>query len=263
MFKSGYLMIIALIFFSLVLVGVESEAAHFGRMSFLDHATVRFFSPFERIFSRLGNRIGNLVNSETLGKENEQLEEELFLLQRQNSRLRDFELQNREFRGLLGLSQASPRKWLAAEIIGREPSEWFQTVTIDRGEADGVTLDLGVIGIGGVLGKVSEIGEHAARVVLLTDPKLAIPVEILPSGYQGIAYGAGGASCIVKYVPEEAPTRFGDQVVTSGFGHVFERGIPVGSVTQEKADSSGFFKLLLAKPAVHLGKTQTVFVLKP
>src|SRR5258706_505406 len=84
--------------------------------------------------------------------------------------LQELERENERLRGLLGFQKTSPSKLKAAHIIARDPANWWRNVRIDLGKRDGVRVDLPVRTAEGLVGRVSEVSETSARVVLLGDP---------------------------------------------------------------------------------------------
>ena len=84
--------------------------------------------------------------------------------------LRSFKAQESvRLRELLELRQSVPLDTLAALVVGRDGVPWFRTITLDKGEQDGVKLDAAVISATGVVGRVFAVGPHAARVQVLLD----------------------------------------------------------------------------------------------
>ncbi len=139
----------------------------------------------------------------------------------ENRRLREHlreletELQLRSFRAqesvrlreLLALQQSVPLETLAAQVVGRDGVPWFRTLTLDKGEQDGVRLDAAVISATGVVGRVFAIGPHAARVQVLLDRDCGAAAIIERSRVSGVVSGqvsgtdAGGEDLALKYVP--------------------------------------------------------------
>src|SRR5262249_35806974 len=83
----------------------------------------------------------------------------------------------------------------------------------------------------GLIGRVSEVGERAARVLLITDINSNIPVFIERTRERAIAHGDSSNSLVLKYLPGDLTATVGDRIVTSGHGGVFPPGLPVGVIT--------------------------------
>ena len=159
---------------------------------------------------------------------------------RLRERLRELEteLQLRSFRAqesvrlreLLALQQSVPLETLAAQVVGRDGVPWFRTLTLDKGEQDGVRLDAAVISATGVVGRVFAVGPHAARVQVLLDRDSGAAAIVERSRVSGVVSGqvsgtdAGGEDLALKYVSERADVVVGDVVVTSGLDRIYPEG---------------------------------------
>lgn len=255
--------VVALLLLAIGVTALETASVASGKMSPLDRIPSVIFSPFQRVMLGAAGFLADQWNAGLYRKERGMFENQIYSLTQQLSRLRAAQEENRVLRDLLQLRSSLTRKTVVAEILGRDPSHWFQEMTIDRGVMEGMRPDAGVVASGGAVGKIMEVAAHQARVRLLLDPNLAVPVKVLPSSSHGIAYGAEEEGYVVKYLPHDAPIKAGDLVVTSGYGHVFEKGIPVGTVTRVEPGEKALFKRAYVKPSVNFGRLEEVLVFAP
>jgi rod shape-determining protein MreC len=128
---------------------------------------------------------------------------------------------------------------VAADVIGRDPTLWYQTITIDKGSDDGVRFNDPVTGYGALVGKVTTVDPTVSIVTLITDHTFAVAAQVLDSrGDTGILVPAVGNpnQLLLQDLPSHAPIQQGDQVVTAGFqdgglSSLYPAGIPIGQVS--------------------------------
>ncbi len=121
---------------------------------------------------------------------------------------------------------------VAARVVGSDLTGTRRYVTIAAGSADGVAPGQPVRAADGVVGRTTEVGAHAARVVLLSDGSSAIPLRVVRTGEPALGEGRGdGAMEIHSTVVGGPGFRRGDLLVTSGVGGVYPPDLPVAVVT--------------------------------
>jgi len=170
-------------------------------------------------------------------------------------------------RDLLELRRELPLQTLAAQVVGREGVPWVRTLTLDRGESDGVTLDSPVLSPTGVVGRVFATGPHAARVQVLLDRDGGAGVVVERSRVHGVvsgqvaAPGTGSDDLLLKYVPERADVRVGDLVVTSGLDRIYPKGLVVGRV-RFVGKGSGLSQDIRVEPSAGFDRLEEVLVVR-
>jgi rod shape-determining protein MreC len=170
-------------------------------------------------------------------------------------------------RELLELRKALPLDTIAAQVVGKDSVPWFRTLTLDRGERDGVALNAPVLSATGVVGRVFAVGPHAARVQILLDrhPAAGVMIELsrVPGVVAGQVSGAGSASddLLLKYVPGRADVVVGDVVVTSGLDRLYPKGLVVGRV-RFVGDGSGLFRDIRVEPSARFDRLEEVLVVR-
>jgi len=194
----------------------------------------------------------------TLRTENQRLSAEVARLQEENARLRPDAQENGRLRVLLGFKQQLPYRSLAARIVGRDPSQWFSTVLVDRGASEGVARDDPVITGDGVVGHVVETAGSWARVVLVADSRSAVSAVLDRSREVGVVVGQGHSLLRLTYLSREADVKPGDLVVTSGLGPIYPRGLSVGTVVS--AVRGPMFQDAVIRPSADLGHLEDVLI---
>ncbi len=162
--------------------------------------------------------------------ENERLRaENAALLQWQNV-ARRLENENTELRNLTNYNPSATSWYVSARVIGTSGGSFSRNVLINRGQSDRVAKGQAATSGLGLVGRVTEVGERAARVLLLTDLNSRIPVTLEGSHDRAILAGDNTDRPQMVYLPRTAQVKLGDRVVTSGDGGVFPPGLPVGTI---------------------------------
>lgn len=131
---------------------------------------------------------------------------------------------------------------VGANVITRDPTLWYQTMTVDRGSDDGVKLGDPVTGDGALVGKVTTVDATVAVVTLITDHTYAVTAEVLGgAGDTGVLVPAVGTpgQMLLQDLPPHASIQKGDHVVTAGYkdpanpalNSLYPPGLPIGQVS--------------------------------
>lgn len=197
-----------------------------------------------------------------LRQENLRLQGEAAVLKRRIQQLEDQALETQRLQRLLGLRENWPAEYLSARVVGKDATNWFKSILLDRGSLDGVRRNMPAVTADGLVGRVVDVTATASRVQLLTDPVSSVGGLVQRTRVTGIVSGNLGAVARVRYLPLLADVVAGDEVVTSGMGGVFPKGIPVGRITAVERRSGALFAEALLIPAAELGRLEEVMLLK-
>lgn len=226
-------------------------------------------APFQRVASGAGGagagffkRIANLRNAaaenEDLKRRVEQMEIEL----RQTRAATD---ENQRLKGLLDLKEQNQYQIVAANVIARDPSEWFDTVTINRGRTSGIELNMPVVTAGGIVGRVVATSPWTATVMLITDEKAAagaVVGQLGSSNALGSVRGLGENGLVeMRYVSGLEDVKIGDYVVTTGQDGIYPQGLNIGEVVKIKQGSATIPHVIHIKPSARLDSLEEVAVL--
>ncbi|MGZ3538899.1 MAG: rod shape-determining protein MreC [Thermodesulfobacteriota bacterium] len=198
-----------------------------------------------------------LVNLE---RENRMLKEKIAQLQEENHKTNEIRLANERLRQLLQFREKNSPSMVGAEVIGRDPSFWFKSVMIDKGERDGVKKGMAVISPAGVVGQVLKIAPDYATVLLITDYNSAVDCIVERSRAKAIVEGKGENQCHLKYLLRSEEVAVGDIVITSGLGGNFPKGLMVGEVNKVDKKGHGVFQYAELMPSVDMTRLEEVFV---
>ncbi len=183
----------------------------------------------------------------SLRAENQQLRAADEQLRRQIVELQAAARENAELRQALNFQKTSGHRLVAANVIGRGPDALSRTMEIDRGTADGVQTGMVVVTGAGLLGRVREVGPHAAIVQTIRDPQSRVNVYLSTSNLQGTLFG-GPTSLQLEVEHVFGATAWtGEWAITSGVGGGYPRGLVVGEVANIRhRDSSTSDEALVA-----------------
>jgi len=194
-------------------------------------------------------------------RENEGLKRMISALREENNRLQEAILAEERLKKLYPLQAQHSSPAIIARVFARDPSSWFKTLLIDKGEKGGISKDMAVIVSEGVVGRVIEVSAHTAKVLLVSDPNSAVDVIIQRSRAQGIMEGKVEEVGILKYVQKSDDIQMGDKVITSGLGGIFPKGLIIGTVTKVERKRPGVFQYIEVTPTVNFSRLEEVLVL--
>jgi rod shape-determining protein MreC len=181
-------------------------------------------------------------------------------LSAENARLTEATLENERLRTLLDFREHLQGDVLTARVIGRDATGLSRTLTVDRGEQDGIARGAAVLAPGGVVGQVFMVSPHAARVLLLTDHNSGIDGLVQRTRARGIVEGTIEGGCGLKFVKRTEDIQVGDLVVTSGIDGIFPKGLPIGKVSNVDKRGQGLFQYADVAPRVDPSRLEEVLV---
>ena len=151
-----------------------------------------------------------------------------------------------------------------AQVIKNSLTLEDNYITLDKGSADGIRPEMGVVDARGVVGIVFKTSPHYAIVISLLNSKSSISCKIAGSDYFGYLKWQGGdvQYAYLKDLPRHAQFNLGDTVVTSGYSTVFPEGIMVGTVDDMQDSHDGLSYLLKVKLATDFGKLNAVRIIE-
>jgi rod shape-determining protein MreC len=173
---------------------------------------------------------------------------------------KETELSNERFRKLLDFKNASGLKSIPAEVIGKDPSQWYKMLVIDKGTSEGVIKGLPVVVPEGIVGQVIDASDHHAKVLLIIDSNSAVDALVQQTRAIGIVKGDSENRCLLNYVSRKETVNIGDSVVTSGLDGVFTKGFLIGKVTDIILNKSGIFQEIEVSPFVDFDKIEEVLI---
>jgi rod shape-determining protein MreC len=204
------------------------------------------------------NAAGAIVGLPGLVGENAALRARVDGLAHENDELRETLSRVPAEASLARAEQQAP-DGIAATVIGFDPENALQTITIDRGAKDHLAVDDGVITGDGVVGRVVEVDPLSSKVLLVDDPTSRLPALIQRGRWWAIAVGTL-TRVKLRFISQDAKLHVGDPVVT-GEGRSFHAGLLIGRIASvEPMPAGGLDQTAIVQPAVNLSALSRVLV---
>ncbi len=201
------------------------------------------------------------IHLTSVEEENRRLQGELARVLNENVRLREAALANERLKEALDLKTQRTYSVRVAAVIGRDPSNWYHSLMIDKGERDGVKAEMGVINPSGVVGRVIKTGPSFSQVLLLTDRNSAVAGLVQRTRDEGVVEGTERGLARIKYLSLLATATEGDFLITSGLTGIFPKGIPIGTLGPLTKREPDLFQQAEVTPSVDFSKLEEVLVI--
>jgi len=199
-----------------------------------------------------------LRQNETLRRQNQELRLQVTqaeALTRENERLRQ----------LFGWQRQQPRKYKLANVVLRDPANWWHTVEIDIGSREGVRTNMPVLTPEGLVGRVASVGVTRSQVVLLGDPSCKVAAQVeSPTRDTGVIGPSGPLDnefVELAFLSRNAGLKPGQNVKTSGDGGIFPKDILIGRVVEAHPGEYGLNTVAQVKLAANLNALEEVWVM--
>lgn len=227
-------------------------------------------SPIQRGASGVGNWIGGLFGGvgdlRRASVENQQLRAQVEQMQTELRNTREKASEAERLEKLLNLTTQSGYTTVAAKVIARDPSIWFDSVSIDKGRSAGVQINMPVVTSDGIVGRVVSTGPFSAQVMLITDEKSgagAVVGQLGQSNAIGSIKGLGKSGLLdMRYVSGLEKVQLGETVFTTGQDGIYPPGYSVGQVVEIRPGSATQTQVIHIRPSAGLDRLKEVVVLQ-
>lgn len=265
------------IIFLLLLIVILGIVLRFtGNLGIVEDATFGIFTPVQELLIDATNGVTNLFGGfqsvNELRAQVKQLQEQLNQSTLDSVRVRELESENAELRAQLEYKQANPDYLLTgatvlenrARVLSQDPSALVNFIVIDQGREEDVAFGMPVITPAGLVGRVTEVGAHWARVQLINDTSSSVNAVVQSSRATGIIQGQGRGSdlLLMRFLPLGEAVKEGDVILTSGISGTFPKRIVIGQVVQVTQRDTDLFTEALVRPSVDLQRLEYVLVMK-
>ncbi len=264
--KSFFLLSIVVV---IIIVGMHLSAGNTYKLTPLESTIRDVLSPVQRVVTVVGVKISDFVTFPVrlykVSEHNRQLEQQVVELEEKLSRYNEIRAENIRLKEQLAFktSLVGQMKTESAEVVGREADNWFGIAIINKGSASGIRQDMAVITPAGLVGRVTNVTDHTAEVLLITDPRSGVGCLVQENRAPGIVEGVAGGRGVVNmvHISSDLTPKKGNRIVTSGYGSVFPKGIPVGTVQGTRREESGMFKTAVLETFVDFNRLEEVLVI--
>ncbi len=218
------------------------------------------------ITSSAARFFNTITRVRTLEQEYAALDTRAKQLEAEIETLREVEKENGQLRSLLNFAQTLPRLELrgaqiVARVVGEESTNFIDTVLIDLGEVHGIRTGMPVVTDQGLVGRISDVTENNAKVLLLSDPGSSASALMADSRLNGIVHGGTGNNLIMDFIPQGPTFEVGETVLSSGLGGKFPKGLTIGMIESIESAPNAVFQTATVRPAVDFGSLELVMVI--
>lgn len=237
----------------------------------LKHAVGSWFLPLFGLSGAAQQLPADLADSTLPRRE---LLQDINRLRQQNLQLRAQTIQaaavvreNDQLRALFHWQRQTRWKLKLANVVMRDPANWWHTIQIGAGTRDGVRVGLPVLTSAGLVGRVSSVSLTRSEVVLIGNPDCRVSAIVEDSTHDmGVVVSGGPVDTTLvnlTYLASGANLKPGQAVVTSGLGSVYPRGIPIGRIVDARPAEYGLYTEARVRLNANLGSLEQVWVLFP
>jgi len=197
-----------------------------------------------------------------LRSRNLELEAEISRLQSEIIEIKQQISETRILSALVDFARVHPEnRYVAAAVIGRDPSPFVKYTIINRGSDDDLRRGMPVVTQQGLVGRVASVIAGAARVQLITDPASSVNAQLEPSGAQAVLVGSFTGELSIEMIPQSASVKVGDLVLSSGLGGNYPANILIGQITSVRSQETELFQHATVQPIVDFSKIEIVLVI--
>jgi len=230
-------------------------------------------SPLQKFFSFAGQQIDAAFSFfrdiKAIKQENEELKIKVQKLEKERDDLIEYKEKIEELREALKLKDRfQDYELVGANVIGKDPGNWFNVFKIDLGTKDGLRSDDAVVTASNALvGRVASTDLTSSKVISIIDENSIVSGWLSkPQGGPVIIRGditlKDKGLCRMDTIPVDMDVAVNDVIETSGLGGIFPKGIVIGKVIEVKKTSSDLDRFAIIEPSVDFKRLQEVFVLK-
>jgi rod shape-determining protein MreC len=255
--KSKIPLFLASAFLLTILLLNSKNLANTTRASLTDQAA----NPL-KISGSISDTIKRMIPFASFREENRRLRERISLLTRKLEEARVVYEENERLKEFLSFRKTIPYTTVPAQVIGRDPTNWSNSIIINKGISHGVGPDTAIVSARGLVGKVIEAGRYSSKVMLITDPNSRVGSLITRNRQGGILTGRPDGVCKMIYIALESDVSTGDKVITAGLGRAFPKDIIIGEVVKVYKEPGRLYKYAIVKTAEDLSRLEEVLCIR-
>lgn len=256
----------------IVIIGITS-GERMG-LSKVEKILGNIMKPLEKAFFNLGkkasNFFGSIKNIGSLREENENLKLKIAQLEEKNRAYEDLIGKSEYLKSEKELMGNTTYNLINAQVIGKEPGNWFDRFTIDKGSKDGikkgdtviqaVETDEGIIQEG-IVGRIAEVGDNWSKVVSVIDENSKIAFKVIRTQDGGMISGSVDGRLSGYLFDNKADIMKGDKLFSSGLGGIYMKDLYIGEITDVIKKDESLTKQIEIEPAVDFKKLYKVFII--
>ena len=265
-------MVVIITIILLVIIGYTSSEREIISKS--EKIVGNVLSPVSKVTFNLGRNIsdffGSIFKFVNVKEENDELKKQIIALESSQRELENIIGKSDYLRNEAKILESTNHNFLHAQIISKEPGNWYDRFLIDKGIKDGIVKGATIIqGIEiekdlfqeGIVGRVVDVGDNWAKVITIIDELNSISFKVIRTQDGGILSGEVDGTISGYLFDNKADIIVGDKLYTSGLGGTFIKDIYIGEVTEVFSDEEELTKKVVISPAIDFKKLYKVFVI--
>lgn len=256
----------------IIMIGMTSSER--VNITGVEKAIGNIISPIEKVFFNIGRHVsdffGTIGNFGKIKGENKELKKKIAVLEEKNREYEDIIGKTDFLRKEALLKEKTKYNIIDAQVIGKEPGNWFDRFIIDKGSKDGIKKgDTVIQGVEvdnklvqeGVVGRIVDVGDNWSKVVSIVDESSNISFKILRTQEGGILSGNVDNKISGYLFDNKADVTKGDKLFTSGLGEAYVEDLYIGKVKEVVKKEEDLMKRVVVTPAVNFKKIYRVHVI--
>lgn len=239
-------------------------------ITFISNTINKVISPITKIGYKMGDSVSK-INDKLSEDDIELMKNKLKLLENENLNLKNIIAKEKYLKQEFELVSNENKNLIECEITARQPGNWFEIFTINKGKNDGIKLNDTVVVasnlygeniIEALVGRVTEVFDNHAEVTSISNKQIKVSFINIRSQDGGILEGSYNQNLMGYMYDRNADIIAGDKIITSGLGGLFKKDIYIGEVSEVVNDENGLKKIVYVTPLHEINKQSKVFVVK-
>ncbi|MDD9853158.1 MAG: rod shape-determining protein MreC [Deltaproteobacteria bacterium] len=259
------LLFAGLLLLTLVLILVDRRRGILETGAWPERALLELAAPIQQVVSWPGELLGEswqrYIALAEVQQENELLRQRVTALEEENLQYAEALVASGHLARIVQMRADFEIPLLPCEVVGQNIKPWSRTLTLNRGREDRVQTGMPVVVAHGLVGLISLTSQNTARTTLLLDRRSLVDAIVRRSRARGIVQGRGSGDLEFELLVRGDDVRAGDELITSGVGGVFPKGLRIGTVRQVNTGSAEVRHTAQIQPAVDFGRLEHVSVM--
>ncbi len=261
-FQRRSILVVVLLAASLGLLGLDRAGALAPVKNTLGTSMTVLQRSVARTWASVAGLFQSNPDAESLRRQNAELQAQVNQLQARVIQLEEDQTALKTLSGLVNYARTQPDyRYLAANVIGRDPSPFLRYLLLDRGSDDGIRRDMPVVTDQGLVGKIVEVTSQASKVQLIVDSGSAVNALLQKSRERGVVSGQLAGGLIMQYISQQVTVEPGERVLTSGLGGAYPQGLFIGAVSAVQKLNYEVLQQAEVTPGVDFGRLEIVLII--
>ena len=269
-FKRQPLVIVILLVVLLIALVIVTSGQR-DKLTTIEGVVGEVITPVQGFMYRIATSVSEFFQSigerRQLAEQYKILKDRVTQLEQQQLEMDETVRENERLKALLNFKEERDQFTVAGvRITGKDPGNWFNTLTIDKGSKDGITVNMAVVTDKGLIGRITDVGKNWSKVRTIVDGQSSVSAIIERTRDNGMVKGNNTLTfedglCRMINLPLDSDVVVGDRVITSGLGEIFPKGIYIGEVVEVSSEQRDMFKTATVKPGADFQRLEEVLVI--